>query len=118
MTYPQRRSKYADVADRVLGRINFDGPDGCWLWTGAAEKQGYGVIKTGGRAAPVVLVHRLVYALFVEDIPAGLTIDHLCSVRRCVNPDHLELVTMPENSRRGCMRRWHGQDFWPRLGGQ
>lgn len=45
--------------------------------------------------------HRIAYELVVGPIPEGLTLDHLCRVRRCVNPEHLEPVTMGENLRRG-----------------
>ena len=45
--------------------------------------------------------HRIVYELIKGKIPEGLFIDHLCRVRNCVNPDHLEPVTHEENIRRG-----------------
>lgn len=69
---------------------------GCWLWLGA-EQRGYGYI---GRTP----AHRRAYETFVGPIPAGLHIDHLCSVRACVNPAHLEPVTQEENNRRAYAR--------------
>ena|SRR5579885_311897 len=75
--------------------------DGCWLWTGALS-EGYGRQRVRDF---VYLAHRLVYELLVEPIPEGFDIDHLCRVRRCVNPAHLEPVTRAENLRRG--RAWH-----------
>lgn len=66
---------------------------GCWLWQGHLDKNGYGSFwqKTGHRA------HRWSYEYYKEKIPQGLTIDHLCRVKNCVNPDHLEVVTNREN---------------------
>lgn len=83
------------IAERLWERV--DKTKGCWLWTGATIF-GYGVIKTAGR---MVRVHRLAYELEVGPIPQELTLDHLCRVRRCVRPSHLEAVTNRENSLRG-----------------
>jgi hypothetical protein len=71
---------------------------GCWLWHGATTVGGYGVC--GGRKHRSY-AHRWSYEHFVGPIPDGLEIDHLCRVRCCVNPDHLEPVTHEENLRRG-----------------
>lgn len=73
--------------------------DTCWLWTGAKGARGYGNFKPIGRRT--VVVHRYAYEQFVGPIPEGLTIDHLCRVRNCVNPAHLEAVTSRENILRG-----------------
>ena len=72
--------------------------DGCWLWTMSCDSDGYGRLApnlTGERAA-----HRLAWALFNGPIPDGLTIDHLCFTRACVNPGHLRLLSRLENCRR------------------
>jgi hypothetical protein len=71
------------------------GPD-CWEWTGA-RRNGYGTIRSQGRQ---LSTHRVAYELAVGPIPAGLTIDHLCFNKVCVNPAHLEPVTRGENVRR------------------
>lgn len=70
----------------------------CWLWQGAITPQGYGTATLGRRPVPA---HRLTWRIFEGPIPDGLQLDHLCRVRRCVNPDHLEPVTGAENVRRG-----------------
>jgi hypothetical protein len=70
----------------------------CWLWTGARTTGGYGLLKVDGRPE---YVHRLSYEHHVGPIPDGLQLDHLCRVRCCVNPAHLEPVTGTENIRRG-----------------
>jgi hypothetical protein len=82
------------LPDRLEKRINRDA-SGCWLWTGATAKNGYGWLhKTPA--------HRLVYETATGTyIPAGMDLDHLCRVRNCVNPEHLEPVTRSENLRRG-----------------
>lgn len=77
-------------------------PDGCWLWTGAVHKTGYGLFNPG---EGVVRAHRWSYEHYRGPIPNGLHIDHLCRVRRCVNPDHLEAVTQAENNRRSFAAR-------------
>jgi hypothetical protein len=72
--------------------------DGCLLWMGPVTSTGYGKIKVDGRT---VGVHRVAYAVWNGPIPEGLEIDHLCRVRNCINPEHLEAVTRRENIRRG-----------------
>ena len=74
--------------------------DGCWIWTGATEATGYGCFSSPS-AGRVIRAHRYAYENQIGPIPAGLVIDHLCSVRNCVNPNHLEAVTDEENRRRG-----------------
>lgn len=81
--------------ERLWGRVVKT--DTCWLWTGGATTKGYGTIVVEGRKH---YVHRFVYELMVGPIPDGLHIDHLCRVRNCVNPSHLEPVTNFENHRR------------------
>lgn len=73
-------------------------PDGCWIWTGARSTTGYGHTTIRGKYWGA---HRLSYEAHVGPIPAGLDLDHLCRVRECVRPDHLEPVTRSENVRRG-----------------
>ncbi len=57
--------------------------------------------RPGGSDGKMLYAHRVSYELFVDAIPDGLTLDHLCRVRHCVNPSHLEPVTMRENLMRG-----------------
>lgn len=74
----------------------------CWLWIGPMNDQGYGLfgLKTPGRKSKMQRAHRVVYEKYKPPIPAGLDLDHICRVRHCVNPDHLEPVTKRENLRR------------------
>jgi len=90
---------------RFLAKIERrDGADAaeCWRWKAAAGR--YGRFDVAGK---LTLAHRTAYRLFVGEIPAGLTIDHLCRETLCVNPFHLEPVTVAEN-----IRRSSAADFW------
>jgi len=91
----------------------------CWLWTGATKGRSqdaqYGCIFSGkrtraGNPLPVP-AHRVSYELHVGPVPDGLHLDHLCRVSRCVNPAHLEPVTLRENLLRGALAR--RQDHCP-----
>jgi hypothetical protein len=74
----------------------------CWLWTGSTTKAGYGRFNFEGEAQ---LAHRVSHILFLGLIPDGLTVDHVaergCTHLNCVNPAHLEAVTLMENRARG-----------------
>lgn len=70
----------------------------CWLWTGTRIDAGYGVVHRNGKR---LYAHRVAYEDAIGPIPVGLVIDHLCRVKRCVRPEHLEPVTQAENVRRG-----------------
>ena len=74
----------------------------CWEWRGARNSSGYGSV-TNGRGGSA-LAHRVAYETLVGPIPDGLTIDHLCRNKACLNAGHMEPVTREENSRRQ-MRR-------------
>ena len=69
----------------------------CWNWNGYLLR-GYGRFKVGDTTR---IVHRFAYEYFVGKIPRNKVIDHLCRNRKCVNPAHLEVVTMRENVLRG-----------------
>jgi hypothetical protein len=73
------------LRERAEGKYEVD-PSGCWLWTAALNRHGYGILD--GRYA-----HRVLYKALVGEVPDDLHLDHLCRVRNCVNPAHLEPVT-------------------------
>lgn len=87
-----------DVCPKIAARVVVDGD--CWLWVGKINASGYGVIGDD-------LAHRRAYSLAVGVIGPGLQLDHLCCVKRCVNPAHLEPVTLQENMRRRADRLTH-----------
>lgn len=87
-----------DVLPLHIRRNIAPGDDGCWLWQRSLSPDGYGWASLDRRTHQA---HRLVYTLTIGPVPEGLVLDHLCRVRHCVNPDHLEPVTGTENLRRG-----------------
>lgn len=92
--YPRKRS---EPLYRFFEKVEVT--ETCWRWTATKSHDGYGLFK----AIPgtnYVRPHRWLYEQLVAPIPDGLTIDHLCRVRLCVRPEHLEPVTALENHRR------------------
>lgn len=86
------------VAERFLAKVAVDADSGCWLWTGSINNHtGYGRFHFQGTGRDA---HPIAYRLFVGEVPDGLELDHLCRVRHCVNPEHLDPVTHAENMRR------------------
>ena len=83
---------------RFFAKVEFT--DTCWLWRGNISPQGYGYFQPGKRGSKTQ-AYRWVYEFCVGPIPPGLHIDHLCRVHACVNPDHLEAVTVKVNINRG-----------------
>ena len=87
------------ILDRFWEKVVVGGEDDCWLWAATINTDGYA--RFGLADNKNVVVHRFAYELLVGPIPEGLTLDHLCRVRHCVNPRHLEPVTSVENVMRG-----------------
>lgn len=83
-------------AAEILARITQD-PDGCWRMPGWKSGGGYTYVRYEGRDWRA---HRLVYTLLIGPIPVGLTLDHLCRQKECVNPSHCDPCTDVENVRR------------------
>lgn len=91
--------KQLEVKTRFYSKVAVPGtPNGCWEWTGAKDKTGYGRFKINGKAE---MSHRVSHMIFIGDIPEGYDIDHLCRNTGCVNPEHIEAVTRQENYLRG-----------------
>jgi len=82
--------------ERFLPKVNKT--KSCWNWVGWRNPAGYGQFRNNGKKIPS---HRWSYEYFVGPIPRGLVIDHLCRNPSCVNPRHLEPVTIGENFARG-----------------
>jgi hypothetical protein len=76
--------------------------ESCWIWSGAHLSSGYGLLSYGPKGGQrSVLAHRISYILAHGPIPQGLVIDHLCQVKNCVRPSHMQPVTRGENTLRG-----------------
>lgn len=99
----------------IAGKYAPNPISGCWVWLAGCDSDGYGAtaVRMGERVRNTG-AHRASWIAHRGPVPAGLTLDHLCWNRKCVNPDHLEPVTFEENvRRRTALRRdfrWRGGD--------
>ena len=98
------RGKAEPALTRLLDKTEFDTETGCWLWTASKTNGGYGCVRLPGIAN---VAHRALYILMVRKLDKLEHLDHLCRVRLCVNPDHLEPVTQRENNRRSAEAKTH-----------
>lgn len=86
--------------ERFFAKVQIGNPDGCWRWIGYTNPGGYGLFRPTGQGRTQV-AHRWAWEYIKGPVPEDLTLDHLCRVRNCVNPAHLEPVTMRVNVLRG-----------------
>jgi hypothetical protein len=83
--------------------------DGCWGWLGHHNQNGYGTFKHTNES----LAHRAAWVLIKGEIPSGMCVLHRCDNPGCVNPDHLFLGTMSDNSQDMMNKGRH-----PKFGGE
>jgi hypothetical protein len=86
------------LRDRFMNYVAVKAGGGCWIWTGYTNRAGYGRFWANGK---VRQAHMVSYFIHRGLFDAGLELDHICRVKCCVNPDHLEPVTHKENTLRG-----------------
>lgn len=86
------------LAQRFWDKVSVNKRTGCWEWAASKQQGGYAQYRHMGTMR---LGHRVAYIELVGTVPPGLELDHLCRVRHCVNPAHLEPVTRRENTLRG-----------------
>lgn len=98
----------SDLPPNLSAKIHVDEDSGCWLFTGALNSKGYGCITVDSRR---MLAHRAAYEALVGPIPEALSIDHLCFVKACCYPGHLEAVSVAENNRRAIARYQVGRRY-------
>lgn len=101
MKYPT----LAEMTPRAMLRLTSaytPTPGGCWEWHRPRTSVGYGHFHFAGE---YYQAHRFLYTLLVGPVPDDLTLDHLCRNRACVNPAHLEPVTLAVNTQRGATAR-------------
>lgn len=102
--------------DRWMMRAKRIGKHNCWLWPGHVDQNGYGKLHVGGTPKQA---HRLSYEHFRGPIPQGMVVMHICDVRACVNPDHLQLGSHQDNmddaKAKGRMSGWSRKAIEPRL---
>lgn len=84
----------------------------CWRWKGARDGHGYGSIH-GPNFGQAISTHRAAFLIEGGTIPRGKELDHLCRIRSCCNPAHLQAVTHQENIRRG-LTAYHNNRHRPR----
>ena len=88
------------IAARFWSLVDVGTEKACWPWKGFVDPTGYG--RFHAIPSRVIYAHRVAYQLLRGPAPAlGLELDHLCRVRHCVNPAHLEVVTLKVNTQRG-----------------
>ncbi len=100
----------ATIAAALWDRVFPEPTTGCWIWTGATNRAGYGNINRTRSDGITWAAHRYFYTKLVGEIPDGMTIDHLCRHPWCVNPDHMEVVSRSENTRREAAVLGRGPD--------
>jgi hypothetical protein len=96
----------ASAEARFWARV--DKTETCWLWTATLNGSGYGQITIGRKNW---MAHRVAYSLVIGPIPEGLEVDHLCRVRSCVNPEHLEPVDHRTNMLRSPVTELHADCY-------
>lgn len=87
--------RYMTAKEKIV--FNTIPNDGCWIWQGTIHIEGYGKVRFDGKH---VRAHRLSYIAYIGELDKDMVIDHLCENKSCVNPFHLEQVTIKENLRR------------------
>ncbi len=99
--YTGIREQPITAIERFASKFKVNLKTKCWEWQ-SKQNTGYGLFSVGDTGYQA---HVTIYQLLVGDIPKGLELDHLCKVKHCVNPAHLEAVTHRENTIRRDTRK-------------
>jgi hypothetical protein len=106
---PRKLRESQSVLWRFMKHFHPSNSQDCWLWTGNIIGNGYGMIPLPKRHKSKesgVYAHRYSWQLHNSPIKEGMTVDHLCHQKSCLNPSHMEIVSLAENGRRGAIYRW------------
>jgi hypothetical protein len=100
--------KHSETLAEKLERMTAPEPNtGCLIFTGTWQSRGYGMVNLGLGSGERLLAHRAAWEQAHGPVPEDMTIDHLCGVKACVNPDHMEIVSRVENTIRAHLGvRW------------
>lgn len=105
---PKINSKFNSeiIKNRILENSIPITESGCWIWLNGVDKDGYGVISINNKT---VRSHRVSYQIFNKKIPKGLLVCHKCDIPSCVNPKHLFIGTIKDNSHDSLEKGRHWQ---------
>ena len=96
------REKRETRLRKFMDKVSVNEATGCMEWTGSMLPNGYGQVGWRNR---LWVAHRAFWVFMGNPDPTGFDLDHKCRNRKCINPDHLEIVTRSENLRRGFLAR-------------
>ena len=82
------------LGNRLFNKLTYAEDSTCWLWNGTKDWNGYGKIRFNNK---MQYVHRVAFQLFKGPLAKGLVVDHICNIKSCVNPIHLQLITQTAN---------------------
>lgn len=112
LTFPKTRDMEVRLYEKinkksgVFGELNWYDYGECWIWTGGLSGNGYGTFSVQN-CKRKVWAHRFVYELLIGPITQNMEIDHLCRIKKCVNPDHLQPVISKINLLRAQLKETH-----------
>lgn len=86
-----------ETMDRFWDKVTFSDLEGCWLWTACCDRDGYGQFRNRKKT---VYAHRFSYEQHHGQIPVGFEVNHVCRIKSCVNPNHLEMLTPEEHQKK------------------
>lgn len=115
--YNTKGAPTGSLEERFWRKVNKNGQDDCWEWTGAVSCSGYGVLQKGSRGQGIVRAHRLSLEIHKGKIPENALVLHSCDNKLCCNPSHLSIGDYSRNikeayeRKRRCLTDWQLRGF-------